>query len=76
MHPKANQNDQHAAKRDPEGSQSEPGNFQKHQLRNRFENVEILTDSWDKKRDPFLSKSIEKSHQKSFPNTITPKHGV
>ena len=33
-------------------------------------------DCQDKKREPFLSKSIKKSHQKSFPKTITSKHGI
>ena len=76
MNPKANQNDQHGAKREPKGSQSKPRNFQKHQLRNRFEKIEVLTVSRDKKRKPFLSKSIKKSYPKSFPKTITTEHGT
>ena len=57
MHPKANQNDQHGAKSEPKGSQSEPKNLQKHQLRDRFEKVEILIDSRDKKREHFSSEN-------------------
>ena len=38
--------------------------------------IEVLMDSLDRKREPFLSNSINKSHQKSFLKTITPKHGI
>ena len=70
MHPKANQNYQHRAKREPKGSQSEPRNLQEHQLRNRFEKVKALTDPQDKKREPFLSKSIKKYYPKRSPENM------
>ena len=51
---------------EPKGSQSEPSNFQKHQLRNRVEQIQVLKDSQDAFWKAFLFKSINKSHQKSY----------
>ena len=42
----------------------------------KLKKARVLTDFQDKKREPFLLKSIKQSHQTSFLKTITPKHGV
>ena len=59
---------------EPKGTQIEPRSLQKHQLRNRFEKIEVLMDSWDTKRDPFLSNSIKtftkNNSQKRSPQNI------
>ena len=52
---------------EPKGKQIEPRNPQKHYLRNKFEKLEVLMDSWDTKREPFLQTSIKtstKNHSK------------